>query len=364
MQNRIAVFLCAIAGIAGGAACRPDTSTPSESISNDTGGRGGRAGAGATELRARFPQKAPAILDVGESFLPVENGFASPSPLSRTSGRRGLMMSLPAAATRAVVLHTPDGFEIRVRERGIVGPGAPENLAVVYPREGGSSFWTAVEAGYEEWLLLDEHATAGDGPVATWDVEGAALRQDGDAVEVLDAAGGTRVRVTAPAAWAEDGRPVDVKLVAREATIELFADIEGESLLVDPLWTSPPAMTTPRWNHAAALLQDGRVLITGGATTGNWDLPTAVVDIYDVATNTITAAAPMTVPRNYHTATVLSDGRVLVAGGLTTNGVSLQSCEIYDPTMNTWSSAAAMNVRHRRHAADILSNGQVVVVGG
>lgn len=310
-------------------------------------------------LRSEFPQKAAQILDVGQAFVLTNHGFAAPMTRSASAG---FVMNLPAMAENGIIINTREGREIVVRERGIAGAGKKDSNAIVYGREGGSSYWTANDAGYEEWLLLDEMATVGNGPVAVWDIEGADLRQDGARVDLVDSNGEIRVSVTAPAAFARDGRGVPVRLVASGQTISLFADIEGETLLVDPIWTSPPSMITARCNHTATLLPNGKVLFAGGSLNG--PNPWNAVEIYDPATNSFAAAAPMNDSRQYHTATLLQDGRVLVAGGSTSNNISLKDAEIYDPATNTWTNTPRMNFTHHRHAADILPNGQVVVVGG
>lgn len=129
-------------------------------------------------------------------------------------------------------------------------------------------------------------------------------------------------------------------------------------------------MTTPRFIHRTAKLADGRVLLTGGETA---NAPAAVitnsVDIFNPADNTVTPGPPMTVKRWSHTATTLADGRVLVTGGRTgstaANGVVLATAEIYDPATNTWTETASpMNVARRSHTATLMQDGRVLVAGG
>ncbi len=127
-------------------------------------------------------------------------------------------------------------------------------------------------------------------------------------------------------------------------------------------------MTRPRFIHRATELQDGRVLLTGGATK-IWEI-TNTVDIYDPSDNSITPAAPMTVRRWSHTATALSDGRVLVVGGRTHispffGGEVLATAEIYDPATDTWTQTPGdLNVPRRSHSATLLPDGRVLIVGG
>src|SRR5262249_4102017 len=82
-------------------------------------------------------------------------------------------------------------------------------------------------------------------------------------------------------------------------------------------WTSAASMASSRMGHTATLLGNGKVLVAGGT---NGTSPVASAELYDPATNTWSAAAPMSAARQYHTATLLPNGKVLVAGG--TNGTS------------------------------------------
>jgi hypothetical protein len=98
------------------------------------------------------------------------------------------------------------------------------------------------------------------------------------------------------------------------------------------------SMTTPRAVHTATLLNTGEALVAGGIVGyrfviyayGDFCEPTGTTkaDLFDSATGTFAATGPMTAPRFGHTATVLQDSKVLVAGGST---VSPPTAEIFDP---------------------------------
>jgi N-acetylneuraminic acid mutarotase len=122
-------------------------------------------------------------------------------------------------------------------------------------------------------------------------------------------------------------------------------------------FTTTGSMNEVHYYHTATLLNDGKVLVAGGSGGG------ASAELYDPDTGTWSSTGNMSVVRNGHTATLLSNGQVLVAGGLGVSS-SLASAELYDPVAGTWSTTGSMTIDRNFHSATLLTNGKVLVAGG
>lgn len=141
--------------------------------------------------------------------------------------------------------------------------------------------------------------------------------------------------------------------------------------LYDPAtdtWSAAASMTTPRDRHGAALLPSGEVLVIGGSSIEFSDEVdpfriTATAERYDPASNGWTPAASMSAARFDHTTTRLPSGRVLVTGGRGDGGV-LASVEVYDPASDSWTSLPPMSLPRWLHTATVVPGRGVLIVGG
>ena len=133
---------------------------------------------------------------------------------------------------------------------------------------------------------------------------------------------------------------------------------------VTGLWATNSATTVPRTAHTATLLANGQVLATGGAFSTGLMSTLASTEVYDYANGTWTNTGPLATPRYFHSATLLSSGKVLVTGGEGSNYVTLSSAEEYLPDTGLWITTSAMNTQREAHTATLLADGKVIVAGG
>ena len=118
-------------------------------------------------------------------------------------------------------------------------------------------------------------------------------------------------------------------------------------------------MGTARHAHTATLLPNGKVLVAGGQGSSGF---VSSAELYDPATGTWTVTGALGNARMGHTATLLANGKVLVAGG--GGGGYLASAELYDPAAGTWTATGALSTARDYHTATLLPNGKVLVAGG
>lgn len=123
-------------------------------------------------------------------------------------------------------------------------------------------------------------------------------------------------------------------------------------------------MNVERAAHTATLLRDGKVLIAGGfREEGTSEIAISSAEIFDPGTNTFTPTSDMNEPRNGHTATLLPVGKVLLAGGWNQRGRTA-TAKLYDPQTGTFEDTGSLMAARQGLTATLLKNGQVLIAGG
>lgn len=241
------------------------------------------------------------------------------------------------------------------------------------PGDQTVGFVPAVLSSAERWRSADRDGTTA--PAGAWVPAGAmSVPRAGHTATAL---AGEACRGAPPTSRVSCG---DVLVVGGDeaGTVELYDHETGA-------WLPAPALGAPRTRHTATLLADGRVLVVGGEfrdpsrTDGNGYTAWATAEVWDPrGPDRWSPAAGMLLPRTRHTATLLADGRLLVAGGgraafgalnpssdVKQKGPAHASAEIYDPSANTWAPESIPLFAPREgHSASLLPSGRVLVAGG
>jgi len=185
-----------------------------------------------------------------------------------------------------------------------------------------------------------------------------------------------------------DGPLRETATLLADGRVLVTAGCSTAAELYDPAtgtFTPTGSLAEVRGGKTATLLADGHVLIAGGyncadaAHAGLW----ASAELYDPATGTFSPTGSMSVPREFHTTTLLPDGQVLITGGITgaspvgalsvvlasyrtveTSSSVLRTAELYDPATGTFSPTGSMSTIRDDHTATLLQDGRVLVVGG
>jgi MYXO-CTERM domain-containing protein len=147
------------------------------------------------------------------------------------------------------------------------------------------------------------------------------------------------------------------------------AMVLGGAAVYDPVtdsWSEAGAMTSPRAGHSATLLGDGTVLVAGGCTDATCGTVLSSAEIWEAfgAGGGFAAAPSMAGSRHHHTATLLANGEVLMAGGADATGSTVPTSEVYLPIARQWLGTSAMLMSRAYHIGVELSDGRVLVGGG
>lgn len=167
---------------------------------------------------------------------------------------------------------------------------------------------------------------------------------------IFDHAGGTATRLS-------DGRVIIVGPVSAEIYDPETASFSSAGNLIES-----------RRAHTVTLLKDGRVLIAGGFPTvpGPDEAGILIAELFDPETGTFSQTDDLGVDRNGATASLLPNGKVLIAGGLQPSNfdAALDSAELYDPTTEEFAPTGSMDRARFSHTANLLSDGHVLIAGG
>jgi N-acetylneuraminic acid mutarotase len=153
---------------------------------------------------------------------------------------------------------------------------------------------------------------------------------------------------------------------ARLFAIGLVASTALTALAGSGGFNNTGSMNAARVDHTATLLTNGEVLIAGG--NNNTDGYLASAELYNPATGKWTVTGSMTVARDGHEAVLLQNGQVLVAGGYNPTACCgappLASAELYNPSTGTWTATGSMSTGRIDFTLTLLSNGEVLAAGG
>jgi RHS repeat-associated protein len=321
----------------------------------------------------------------------VSDIAAEPAPARTT---------LPGTATAA--LHLEDAATNVAVDVSLMGASAAAAQQadgdLVYPGvlpSGGTIVHRPLPAGTEDFFAFDAKPSTTQMAYSLKLGAGAAgLRLVGGTLEVLDVGGTPRLHVAPPYVVGADGVSTDATLAVSGCAVDVdpsppwgrAVTAPGASTcqvtvtwpstgisypaIVDPRWTTTGSMGTARQEHTALLLATGKVLVAGGRSSNSGTTGLTTAELYDKTTGTWATTGSMTGGRRLHSMTQLNtssnsttSGKVLVAGGINSS-TSLSTAELYNATAGTWAAAGNLNAARHLQTANLLPDGKVLVCGG
>src|SRR3989442_841749 len=146
-------------------------------------------------------------------------------------------------------------------------------------------------------------------------------------------------------------------------TLAIATPLWAQELPEPGTWRTVATLNQARAGHTATLLINGTVLIAGGKDAAGQALASA--ELYDPATGHYTQLpASLPAPVWGHTATLLSDGSVLIAGGAGDGGLPVVAAQLFDPATATFTAVGSMTTPRGHHTATLLRDGRMLVAGG
>ncbi len=252
------------------------------------------------------------------------------------------------------------------------GPGAP-----IRPGARGSVFRAApgaISSSTETFDPVKAQFTAGGSLITPRYWHGAVQLDNGTVLIVGGVSGPRKPEKSAVLYDPQTGTVTSAGELIEHFVVSITKLLNGRVLIVmlsrrpqlyDPdsgVFRQSGEMSIERFGHAAALLQNGKVLIAGGTGNNN---RLASAELYDPSTDAFSRTGAMTRARGYgHTATVLQDGRVLIVGGYNEKEGTLASAEMYDPEAGAFRETVPLRAARYHHSALLLPDGRVLIVGG
>jgi len=346
--------------------------------------------------RLRERPASPLAAGVADGFQVGSAGLVARFSSAAGPTSRVTFPTLASAPVHVEDLSTGVAVDVTLQDARPVNAAAADGY-LVYAHAHGSGatvLHRALPTGAEDFLAFETRPAAAEVSYALALGSGAhGLRLVEGTLEVLDQAGATRLRVSPPYLVGADGEETNASLAVAGCAVDtsaappwdhpvtapgastctLHVSWPGAAVqypaVLDPRWTTTGSMATARQEHTATPLSTGRVLVAGGRSgTGTTALSSA--ELYDRTTGTWAATGAMTGARRLATAVQLgttasgtTSGKVLVAGGI--NGTtSLNTAQLYSATAGTWVAAGNLNAARHGHTATVLANGRVLVTGG
>lgn len=257
---------------------------------------------------------------------------------------------------------------------------------------GGDIAFHATPNGAEDFITLPSPDVTSLSYELALDSQVAGLRLVANSLELLDARGYPRLRVQTPYLLDSSKKRLPIALSVEGCNVSTDpaapfdkpvltpgsrtcimhldwpASAARYPIVVDPGWMTTDSLNTARFEHIAVLLSSGDVLVAGGQTGDPLSIETTTATSEIYSEGVWAASGSMIGDRAIAAAATLSNGNILVTGGLSqvADGAQtiLNTSEIYDVTSGTWSNSGRLINARSGHTATAVGDGTVIVAGG